>query len=100
MSKPFIHAQSSAKKFGGIPEDYLPIHDEMDSTKGVIADSRHRVIYHSAEQHVLEDFKGFIPSLQDYLLNMELMPWMENGSGPPPSFASVIEKKKKYKIVD
>ena len=24
--KPLVHARSSARKFGGIPEDYLPIH--------------------------------------------------------------------------
>ncbi len=30
MSKPYIHALSSAKKFGGKPEDYLEIHQLMD----------------------------------------------------------------------
>ena len=31
--KPFIHARSSAAKFGGKPEDYLPVHDLMASSK-------------------------------------------------------------------
>lgn len=88
MSKPLIHAQSSAKKFGGIWEDYMPIHELMDSSKSVIADNRHRALTHNswfisqilpkifgevfkrpsdgglvstrdiAEQHILEDYKN------------------------------------------
>lgn len=48
MSKPYIHAQSSAKKFGGKPEDYIDIHTFMDSSKGAIADNRHRALTHNA----------------------------------------------------
>jgi hypothetical protein len=48
MSKPYIHALSSAKKFGGVPEDYLPIHQLMDSSKNGIADNRHRVFTHNS----------------------------------------------------
>lgn len=88
MSKPFIHAQSSAKKFGGVWEDYMPIHEFLDSSKAVVADNRHRALTHNswfistvipkvfgevfvrpsdgvivstrdvAEQHVLEDYKN------------------------------------------
>lgn len=50
MSKPFIHAQSSAKKFGGIWEDYISIHEFLDSSKSVIADNRHRALTHPKEQ--------------------------------------------------
>jgi hypothetical protein len=46
--KPILHAESSAKKYGGKAEDYLPIHDFMDSTKSAVADNRHRVITHNA----------------------------------------------------
>lgn len=46
--KPILHAQSSAKRYGGKAEDYLPIHDFMDSTKSAVADNRHRVITHNA----------------------------------------------------
>jgi hypothetical protein len=101
--KPFIHARSSAAKFGGKPEDYLPIHDLMDSTKAALADVRHRAIFHSAfgvfvvekilgttitnssgravsvrevaEQHVMEDL-GFIPTMETWLRNMKIEPWM------------------------
>jgi len=47
MSKPFIHAQSSAKKFGGVYSDYLAIHELLDSSKSVISDGRHRALTHN-----------------------------------------------------
>jgi len=46
--KPWIHAMSSSKKFGGSPEDYLPIHNFMDSSKGCIGDNRHRCLTHNS----------------------------------------------------
>lgn len=46
--KPFNHAESSAKRFGGQPEDYIEIHDLMDSSKGAIADNRHRCLTHQS----------------------------------------------------
>lgn len=115
MSKPYIHSLSSAKKFGGKPEDYIEIHNFLDSSKGVIADSRHRALTHTSwflsvvlervfgvvitnsigkqvsvrdvgEQHILEDFAGrFIPSAQDYLEGMEFKEWMLRGHGEVPS---------------
>lgn len=120
--KPQIHADSSSRLFGGEPEDYLDIHNFMDSSKGAIADNRHRALTHNAwflsnvlekvfgvtrtnsagkaysvrevgEQHVLEDYgKQFIPTAQDFLQEMEMKPWMENGKGYPPSSAK-LEKK-------
>lgn len=48
MSKPFIHSRSSAKRFGGKPEDYDSIHNWMDSSKAFIPDNRHRCIFHSS----------------------------------------------------
>lgn len=48
MSKPYIHAESSARKYGGVPEDYIAIHNLMDSSKGTIADSRHRALTHNS----------------------------------------------------
>lgn len=103
MSKPLVHARSSARKFGGIPEDYIEIHEKMDSSKAAHATVTHRAVFHSAfgifliedlfgraitnsdgkevfvrdiaEQHVLEDL-GCIPSLSDWLGEMEVKPWM------------------------
>lgn len=115
MSKPYIHALSSARKFGGEPEDYIEIHNLLDSSKGTIADSRHRALTHTSwflsvilerifgivitnsqgrkvsvrdigEQHILEDFGGrFIPSAQDYLEDMPMQEWMLRGKGRAPS---------------
>jgi hypothetical protein len=117
MSKPWVHAKNSARKFGGRPEDYLPIHNLMDSSKGSMGDNRHRCLTHNSwfisaggplemifgvtmtnsdgkevsvrdlgEQHVLEDFgMKFIPTAQDYLQEMEIMPWMNNMGGVPCS---------------
>lgn len=116
MAKPWIHSQSSARKFGGIPEDYIDIHNFMDASKSVIADNRHRALTHNSwflsvvlervfgvtfinsdgktisvrdigEQHVFEDL-GCIPSGQDYLAELEYKSWME-GKGKPSSFQKV-----------
>ena len=101
--KPWIHAKSSAKKFGGKPEDYLDIHDFMDSTKAAEPSVRHRAIFHNAfgcfivqrvfgtfrlnsddkeysprdvaEQHIIEDL-GTIPTLSDWLRTMPIEEWM------------------------
>lgn len=48
MSKPYIHAKNSARKFGGKPEDYLPIHNLLDSSKSTIGDNRHRCLTHNS----------------------------------------------------
>jgi len=115
VAKAHIHAASSAKKFGGEAEEYMDIHLLLDSSKKVIGDHRHRCLSHSTwfiaeilprifghtrtnsagrvysvvdvgEQHLLEDFGGkFMPTAQDYLMEMRLQPWMSNGRGEPPS---------------
>ena len=100
---PYHHAVSSARKWGGRPEDYLAIHDWFDATKAHYGDQRHRALRHHSfgiyeceekfghtititggrvipvrwigEQHVVEDC-GFIPSLQDWLSHIDLQPWM------------------------
>lgn len=113
--KPMYHAESSARRFGGNPEAYLPIHDLMDSSKGAMPDNRHRALTHNSwflsvilerifghqidngngrmvsvreigEQHILEDFRGrFIPTAQDYLEGMEFKDWMNNARSGEPS---------------
>lgn len=119
MSKPWIHSLSSAKKFGGIPEDYIEIHNLMDSSKQALPDNRHRALTHTSwflfilekifgvtitnsegkkvsvrdigEQHILEDFRGkFIPTPQDYLSLIPFQSWMDNGKhGLPPSSSNL-----------
>jgi hypothetical protein len=43
------HAQSSARKWGGKPEDYLAIHEFIDSSKECFGDFRHRALYHNTQ---------------------------------------------------
>lgn len=123
MAKPYLHALSSAKKFGGQPEDYIEIHQLMDSSKGVIPDNRHRALTHTSwflstilerifgititnsdgkiisvrdvgEQHVLEDYGGkFIPTAQDFLQEIPYLSWMQNQDLPPSRQA--LEKNKR-----
>jgi hypothetical protein len=121
MAKPWIHSLSSVRKFGGRPEDYLDIHNFMDSSKAVMPDNRHRALTHNSwflsvvlervfgvtitnsdgktvsvrdvgEQHIFEDLR-FIPSGQDYLAELEYKPWME-GRGTPPSFEKIAKSQK------
>lgn len=128
MSKPYIHALSSQKRWGGEPEDYLPIHDLMDKSKGTIADSRHRALTHNAwfiseilerifgtfivnsagrkvqvrdigEQHVMEDYNNrFIPSAQDFLEEIPIKEWMIAGRGEAPNSVKAIERERKVKV--
>lgn len=49
MAHPYHHALSSVKKWGGVTEDYQPIHDWFDETKALLADFRHRALRHHAE---------------------------------------------------
>lgn len=128
MAKPAIHAALSARRFGGQPADYLAIHDFLDSSKGTIADNRHRALTHNAwflsvvlervfgtsivnsegrpvsvrdigEQHVLEDFgMQFIPTAQDYLQEMEPKTWMQNGRGTPPSATRLVAARQRRSV--
>ena len=103
MAHPYHHAESSARKFGGRPGDYLDLHEWFDASKQYMADFRHRALrHHSAgifmleqlfgttimlstgrvvpvrfigEQHVLEDL-GRIPTVQDWLGKIQPAPWM------------------------
>jgi hypothetical protein len=111
---PIIHAESSVNKWGGVVEDYLKIHEKMDVSKAYFSDNRHRALTHTmfwvievmlpifgsyievegkkvsvkdiCERHILEDFKQkYIPTVQDYIQEMEMKPWMQNGNGIPDS---------------
>lgn len=48
MSKPHVHALSSARKYGGKFDDYITLHNFLDSSKEIIADDRHRACFHHA----------------------------------------------------
>lgn len=110
MAHSWHHAKSSAKRFGGKPEDYLHIHDWFDETKELEPSFRHRALRHHthgifeaerlfghilvnsdgkevpvrviAEQHVREDFSGFIPTVHDWLKGIPTEAWMN----PSPAY--------------
>jgi hypothetical protein len=103
MAHPLQHAQSSARKFGGKPEDYVAIHNWFDASKAYLGDFRHRALRHHAEgvflceqifgititnsdgkqvpvryigeQHLKEDL-GRIPTSQDWLSQIRPQRWM------------------------
>ena len=57
----------------------------------VNSDGRTVITRDVAEQHCLEDYGGrFIPTLQDFLQEMNYVPWM-HGHGLPTSAQKVIE---------
>lgn len=61
MGHCFHHALSSVKKFGGEPEDYLPLHNWFDESKSHVADFRHRALRHHSEGiFMLERFFGTV----------------------------------------
>jgi hypothetical protein len=103
MSNPVIHAERSAKKWGGLANDYLALHQWFDATKAHLSDNRHRMLLHNsfgmllaeqifgpvihnslgrrvfvrdlAAQHIIEDL-GFIPTVFECLAELPLVPWM------------------------
>lgn len=109
MANPLIHSKSSVKRWGGKVEDYLPIHELIDSPKVTMNNNTARMLTHNiwfcyqiipkifgynitnsdgksvdtvdiAMLHVAEDFRmKFIPTVQDYLKHMQVQPWMSNG---------------------
>ena len=102
---PLKHAESTARKWGGVWQDYVEIHNWFDATKTFTGDWTHRALRHSsfgvelaierfghvimnsngqsiptkvlAEMHIQEDV-GFIPTVQDWLkpLKNHPEPWM------------------------
>jgi hypothetical protein len=107
MAHPLHHAQSSARRFGGIASDYQAVHDWFDASKAHMAFFTHRALRHHTqgifeaerlfgltltnsagrtvpirwigEQHVREDCQGKIPSMADWLGRIQPAPWMANG---------------------
>lgn len=104
MGDPLKHSESSARLFGGEPEDYLHVHTVMDSSKLFLADWRHRALLHNTfgihifeqlmgvtfkrksdgvsvctrtilGQHIMEDL-GAIPTAGEFLREMPLKQWM------------------------
>jgi hypothetical protein len=103
LSNPLVHAERSAKKWGGTPDEYLELHQFFDQTKAHVPDNRHRLILHNSfgiylaeqvfglrivnsdgkrvfvrdvgVQHILEDL-GNVPTLAQCLEGIPIRPWM------------------------
>jgi hypothetical protein len=98
---PYHHALSSQREHGGVPDDYLPLHNWFDASKTGLAHFTHRSINHHREgiqeavrhfgpaivnadgasvpietlalQHLAEDM-SIIPSAADWLQHADLPP--------------------------
>lgn len=95
---PYEHAILSVRDFGGEPDDYLNVHEFLDSTKAHFCDWKHRMILHNtfgmilvenifgpiivnsqdvivstreiARRHIKQDL-GRVPSISDWLKNVK-----------------------------
>jgi hypothetical protein len=91
--------------YGGVPDDYLAIHNWFDESKAHLPDVRHRALRHHSEgiflceslfgttiknseerlvpvrqigeQHIKDDL-GWIPTVKDWLVHLPLQPWMSH----------------------
>ena len=61
MAHPNLHAKSSAKKYGGEPNEYIHIHEWFDETKAWMGNSMHRLFRHHSEG-IFECEQKFGPS--------------------------------------
>lgn len=103
MVKPLVHSKLSVKKYGGCVDDYMTIHNFLDSSKAHVPDMRHRAMLHNSfgiylcemtvgdyfknseghlistrdigEEHIIQDM-GRIPTVQDYLDGMPIYDWL------------------------
>ena len=109
MANPLIHSKSSVKRWGGKVEDYLPLHELIDSPKATMNNNSARALTHNtwfaytimpkifgynitnsdgrsvdvvdiAMLHIAEDFRmKFGPTAQDYLQHIQVQAWFNNG---------------------
>ena len=122
MANSEIHSKSSVKRWGGKIEDYIAIHELLDSPKATMNNNSSRMLTHNtwfaytiipkifgyniinsdgksvdtidiAMLHILEDYRKFVPTPQDFLKHLEIQPWMNNGVKP-------IDNPDAYKIAD
>lgn len=103
MSQSYAHAETSARHFGGKPEDYIDLHEFIDQFKDSVGDLTHRQYLHNTkgpwiaqavfghrienssgtmvsvreivENHIVEDL-GWIPSPADWSAFLQPKVWM------------------------
>lgn len=49
MATSWVHAETSARHFGGNPEEYIAIHEWVDQMKESFGDVRHRAFFHNTK---------------------------------------------------
>lgn len=107
--KPMVHAKLSVVRHGGRLDDYLDIHNFLDSSKAHVPDARHRALLHNsygcflaeqmfgiyrensdgkqyavrdiAEEHIYEDLNR-IPTVNEFLENIPEQYWMGSIKAP------------------
>lgn len=97
--KPLDHAHASVRRHGGDVDDYLHVHKFLDSSKMAHPTIRHRAIFHHslgcfiaerrfpderrfsvrqiAEEHILEDCEGKIPTVKDWGSCIGMKAWIK-----------------------
>jgi hypothetical protein len=99
MAHPYEHAASSVRKWGGVEEDYISIHEWFDMTKAWIGHTKHRLFRHHSEgifecekifgkyivnskdkrvyvryigeRHIREDCNGYLPCAKEWIDNLD-----------------------------
>lgn len=110
MATAIHHAMSSARAWGGEPEQYLAIHEWFDQSKEFVSDFRHRGLRHHTEgiaimeqlfgrsivvvvdgkekvvptkwvgEQHMREDFGFVPVPSQWLLAIQAEPWMTTGA--------------------
>jgi hypothetical protein len=76
------------KVFGEIIiENGIPVRTEMITN----SDGKRVPVKDIGEWHCMEDFRGIVPTPQDYAEHMEIAGWMNNGKGRPNRFNKKTE---------
>jgi hypothetical protein len=89
--KPLLHAKISAHKFGGVPQDYIDIHNWFDQTKAYIPDARHRNVLHNAFGIFLCE-QVFGETIQLTNGSYKRMPYITNSSSKQVSVRDIAEQ--------
>jgi hypothetical protein len=86
MAHSYHHAVSSAKRYGGEPDDYLALHSFMDSSKSAWADQRHRaVLHHNFGIYVAEQVFGLKEEVRLLRKAIDRVPrWLQRMLGIRP----------------
>jgi hypothetical protein len=119
----YYHAKSCVRRWGGSIDDFLPIHEFIDSSKQVIGDVRHRSIYHHTlgvflcerifgktitvqknlktveipvrlvAEQHILEDLGWLPSPSDYIDGMPIKPWMSGSVLKEVPLATLLKER-------